>query len=58
MALANIAALLARLGHKVLVVDWDLEAPGIEKFFEQPPSKLSGSRAKTPGVLDLILANQ
>ena len=58
MALANVAALLAKWGNKVLVVDWDLEAPGIEKFFEQPPSKLNGSRAKTPGILDLILANQ
>src|SRR4051794_13247188 len=28
MALANVAVLLARSGKKVLVVDWDLEAPG------------------------------
>jgi cellulose biosynthesis protein BcsQ len=33
MALANIAILLAQRGHSVLVVDWDLEAPGIEKYF-------------------------
>ncbi len=35
MALANVAALLARWGKKVLIVDWDLEAPGIEKYFEE-----------------------
>ena len=33
MALANVAVLLAWRGHRVLVVDWDLEAPGIEKYF-------------------------
>jgi len=30
MALANVAALLARWGRRVLIIDWDLEAPGIE----------------------------
>jgi cellulose biosynthesis protein BcsQ len=34
MALANVAVLLART-HRVLVVDWDLEAPGIERFFAE-----------------------
>lgn len=33
MALANIAVLLANRGLKVLVVDFDLEAPGIERYF-------------------------
>ncbi len=33
MALANIATLLAKWGKRVLLVDWDLEAPGIEHFF-------------------------
>jgi len=33
MALANIAVLLARRGHRVLAVDWDLEAPGLERYF-------------------------
>jgi class 3 adenylate cyclase len=33
MAVANIAAVLAGWGKKVLVIDWDLEAPGIEHFF-------------------------
>lgn len=33
MALANIAFELARMNKKVLIVDWDLEAPGLEKYF-------------------------
>lgn len=32
MALANVAWLLAKK-YNVLVIDWDLEAPGIHKFF-------------------------
>jgi cellulose biosynthesis protein BcsQ len=34
MALANVALLLARRGMKVLAVDWDLEAPGLERYFD------------------------
>jgi MinD-like ATPase involved in chromosome partitioning or flagellar assembly len=34
MALANVAWILAAAGKKVLVVDWDLEAPGVHHFFE------------------------
>ena len=33
MALANISILLAQWGFKVLIIDWDLEAPGLEYFF-------------------------
>lgn len=33
MALANIAALLAQRGRKVLVIDFDLEAPGLHRYF-------------------------
>jgi hypothetical protein len=33
MALANVAVLLARRGLRVLAVDWDLEAPGLERYF-------------------------
>jgi MinD-like ATPase involved in chromosome partitioning or flagellar assembly len=32
MALANVAALLSR-SSRVLVIDWDLEAPGVRGFF-------------------------
>jgi WD40 repeat protein/cellulose biosynthesis protein BcsQ len=33
MALANVAELLCQEGLNVLMVDWDLEAPGLEKYF-------------------------
>lgn len=43
-ALANTAVLLARWGYRVLVVDWDLEAPGLHLYFEPylPTSPRSG----------------
>jgi cellulose biosynthesis protein BcsQ len=56
MALANVAALLAKWGKSVLVVDWDLEAPGIERYFSLPSYRLSASRSTTPGLVDLIHA--
>lgn len=54
MAMANVAALLASWGRRVLVVDFDLEAPGLQRFFE--PIGIKGSRSTTPGVVDLIIA--
>lgn len=33
--LANVAAVLARWGARVLCVDWDLEAPGLHHFFPE-----------------------
>ena len=52
MALANIALLLTRWGKRVLVVDWDLEAPGLEHYFSDfiDPSTV----ANRAGVLDLL----
>lgn len=35
MVLANSACLLAREGKKVLLIDWDLEAPGLHYFFNE-----------------------
>ena len=56
MALVNIAVLLAREGNKVLTVDWDLEAPGLEQYFKSTKNcDLSGSEEKMPGVTDLLL---
>lgn len=34
MALANIATLMSQWGYKTLLVDWDLEAPGLEYYFK------------------------
>jgi Mrp family chromosome partitioning ATPase len=54
MALANVAALLAKWGRKVLVIDFDLEAPGIEKYFDSSLSSLNSFRNTVPGIIDLI----
>ncbi|WP_149180610.1 FxSxx-COOH system tetratricopeptide repeat protein [Streptomyces sp. TRM49041] len=52
MALANTAWILAANGRRVLAVDWDLEAPGLHRFFHPflDPSTLGA----TTGVIDLI----
>lgn len=52
MALANTAWILAANGFRVLTVDWDLEAPGLAKFFHPflDPASLAG----TTGMMDLI----
>ena len=52
MALANIAALLARRGKKVLIVDFDLEAPGLWRYFS---SYYTGLQHR-PGLIDLLAA--
>jgi cellulose biosynthesis protein BcsQ len=52
MALANIAVLLAQKGKKVLVIDWDLEAPGLEYYFRKYVD--IEKVAKIPGVINLI----
>ncbi|MFJ5261380.1 KGGVGR-motif variant AAA ATPase [Streptomyces sp. NPDC088387] len=52
MALANIADQLARSGMRVLMVDFDLEAPGLEHFFPIDHERIRGRE----GMLDLLLA--
>jgi len=52
MALANVAWILAANGYRVLAVDWDLEAPGLPKFFR--PFLDEGEVTRTPGVLHLF----
>jgi formylglycine-generating enzyme required for sulfatase activity/MinD-like ATPase involved in chromosome partitioning or flagellar assembly len=56
MALANVAALMTKWGQRVLVIDWDLEAPGLEVFFNTKFSYLRGNRENKPGVVDLLYA--
>ncbi|MEU6153999.1 AAA family ATPase [Actinosynnema sp. NPDC047251] len=46
--LANVAVLLARWGHRVLTIDWDLEAPGLHHYF-----KSVMSAEPEGGVIDL-----
>jgi MinD-like ATPase involved in chromosome partitioning or flagellar assembly len=48
MALVNVAAELARMGRKVLVVDFDLEAPGLETFEHLRPSQ------PHPGLVEYV----
>jgi len=57
MALANVAFLAAMNGMKVLVMDWDLEAPGLDFYFRglsapERARQVMNSR----GVLDLAWA--
>jgi tetratricopeptide (TPR) repeat protein/Mrp family chromosome partitioning ATPase len=52
MALANVAWILAANGLRVLVVDWDLESPGLHRFFH-PFLKESQVRDAS-GIIDLI----
>jgi MinD-like ATPase involved in chromosome partitioning or flagellar assembly len=57
MALANVAVLLAKWGYSVLAVDWDLEAPGLEQFFNRLKPDIHKLRAETPGIVDLVRAS-
>lgn len=51
MALANVAWRMAdKQGQRVLVVDWDLEAPGLHNFFGLTADELAQAR----GVLDFL----
>ncbi|HZB32484.1 MAG TPA: hypothetical protein VE465_20165 [Streptosporangiaceae bacterium] len=52
MGLANTAWILASHGLRVLAVDWDLEAPGLHRFFHPflPDRELRTS----PGLIDLF----
>ncbi|WP_433332236.1 FxSxx-COOH system tetratricopeptide repeat protein [Spirillospora sp. CA-294931] len=51
-ALANVAWIMAMAGRKVLAVDWDLESPGLHKFFH--PFLDDGVLGSTPGVIELL----
>jgi MinD-like ATPase involved in chromosome partitioning or flagellar assembly/tetratricopeptide (TPR) repeat protein len=53
MALANVAVLLAQWGSNVLVVDWDLEAPGIERYFEEIAPGCREEVREKRGIVDI-----
>ncbi|GAB2814809.1 tyrosine-protein kinase family protein [Ferruginibacter profundus] len=56
MAMANIAVLLAQWGHKTLIIDWDLEAPGLENFYSKYiDPKLARKKC---GLIDLLNLKQ
>ncbi|MFE2067022.1 FxSxx-COOH system tetratricopeptide repeat protein [Streptomyces sp. NPDC059467] len=52
MALANVAWILAANGKRVLAVDWDLEAPGLHRFFH--PFLDPSTVGATTGVIDML----
>jgi len=51
MALANAAWILAANGKRVLIADWDLESPGLHRFFQ--PFMEAGVSDR-PGIVDFI----
>ena len=52
MALANVAWILASSGKRVLAIDWDLESPGLHKFFH--PFLDESTVSTTNGVIEII----
>src|SRR5712691_6080427 len=52
MAVANVAWILAANGKRVLVADWDLESPGLHRFFH--PFLPEQEVRDASGVIDLI----
>ncbi len=52
MALANVAWILASNGKRVLAVDWDLESPGLHKFFH--PFLDESTVSATEGVIEIV----
>ena|SRR5215218_10150703 len=52
MALANVAWILASNGNRVLVLDWDLEAPGLLNYFY--PFLVDKELTDTDGVIDFV----
>lgn len=55
MAVANLAYLAALNGKRVLLMDWDLEAPGLAYYFRSLQDPLLARRLKTqPGILDIV----
>ncbi|WP_089946201.1 ParA family protein [Candidatus Entotheonella palauensis] len=59
MALANVAELLYSRGTKVLMLDFDLEAPGLERFFNVPEAQCNLDEIQNHcGVIDMLLSYQ
>lgn len=52
MALANVAWILAANGHRVLVLDWDLEAPGLHRYFR--PFLADPELTSSEGIIDFV----
>jgi hypothetical protein len=55
MALANVAVLLAKNGSSVLAVDFDLEAPGLDRYLQGVLVR-DGDLRSGPGLIELLHA--
>lgn len=53
MALANVAWILACAGKKVLTIDWDLEAPGLHRYFL--PFLIDKELLASDGIIDFVI---
>src|SRR5438552_17564380 len=54
MALANLAWIVAASGKRVLAIDWDLEAPGLHRYFR--PFLVDPDLFETDGLIDTFWA--
>lgn len=52
MALANAAWILASQGQQVLIIDWDLEAPGLHRYLH--PFLIDPDLMSTEGLIDFV----
>jgi MinD-like ATPase involved in chromosome partitioning or flagellar assembly len=53
MALANVAWILASQGKRVLLVDWDLEAPGLHRYFH--PFIQDKNLTSSDGLIEMVM---
>ena len=62
MALANLAVLLAQRGRTVLAVDFDLDAPGLHRYFLREDTGLEAPRSmparQQHGVIEMFIEMQ
>jgi CobQ/CobB/MinD/ParA nucleotide binding domain len=52
MAVSNISWILASNGYDVLLIDWDLEAPGLHRYLR--PFLVDPELTSSPGVIDFV----
>jgi WD40 repeat protein len=55
MALANVARCLYLRGARVVMIDWDLEAPGLESFFFAEGQELDAVGSQL-GLIDILVS--
>lgn len=56
-AIANIAAILAKRGKRTLLMDWDVEAPGLHRYFKPYMPPLDGEQQGIIHLLNLSTKN-